>query len=148
MRNPFEEQKVDKRPDFLSVLLVLTFVVSGLSILSHLMVLLNYEGLYTIYDSEELPSYMEQFREDILNMLDTGKGFFLLSALFNIVSVIGAAHMWKLKRMGFHMYTVSKILLIILPAFFANADGFGIGAFFFTGLFIGLYAIHYKYLRP
>ncbi len=104
MENPFEEEKQqNKRPVFLTVLCILTFIGAGFAILSELVVLF-------------LPSsFMEGMQVQFADMLGEEKAeemvasFVLQSRLapyqlvLSILSLTGAIMMFQLKRIGFYL---------------------------------------------
>ncbi|MFC2101223.1 hypothetical protein ACFLRZ_05275 [Bacteroidota bacterium] len=149
MRNPFEEehQENNKRPDLLSLLCILTFIGSGLGFISNLFVTLSYNTLVETIENGELPAMYDMIIDNMTLLLSGGVYYFMLSFLFFGTSLFGAIFMWQLRRMGFHIYTISQILILILPALFLQGQGISILSFFFTGLFIGLYAINLKVMK-
>jgi len=149
MRNPFEEepQENKKRPDLLSILCILTFIGSGIGAFSNLITALSYNTIVEIVENGELPSMYDMMTDNIVLILSGGPYYFMLSFIFFGTSLLGAIYMWKLKRIGFHFYTISQILILILPALFLQGKGISLYSFFFTGLFIGLYAINLRAMR-
>ena len=146
MSNPIEEEapKTKKRPDLLTVLCILTFIGSGIGFFSNLFVALSYDLIVQMVDNDDLPSMYEMAIENMKMMLSGGVIYFILSFILFLISFIGAIFMWNLKRIGFHLYTIAQILILILPAFFLNGQAISIYNLFFTGLFIALYAINLK----
>ena len=149
MRNPFEQepQEVNKRPDLLTILCILTFIGSGIGFFSNFFVTLSFNTIVELVENDELPSMYNMMVDDMKILLSGGAIYFFLSFLFFGGSLLGAVFMWRLKRIGFHIYTISQILLLILPALFLQGRGVSFLSFFFTGLFIGLYAINLKVLK-
>jgi hypothetical protein len=47
-----------------------------------------------------------------------GRLYFIINAALFVMSFFGAVRMWKLKRSGFHLYTIAQILLLIIPLVF------------------------------
>lgn len=139
-RNPFEPQK-NLRPPFLTVLCVLTFIGSGFGVLGNLM--------YT-FVAKDLASYPNpfsnpMFEEMILKMAEVDPWKYAILALLSVVSIIGAVFMLYMKKQGFHIYTAAQILILFLtPFFMQNSINPGILSIISTGIFIGLYATHYK----
>jgi len=70
--------------------------------------------------------------------------FFAFSALIYAASITGAVYMWKLKKIGFHVYTISQILLVIAPMYFFKLPGPGLMDILLAGAFILLYSMNLK----
>ncbi|MCD4745786.1 MAG: hypothetical protein K8R58_05760, partial [Bacteroidales bacterium] len=75
-----------------------------------------------------------------------GKGFFVTGLIFYTVSLFGAIQMWKLKKIGFHLYTVAQILLLILPVTYIKSYDFSYIELLLTGAFIIAYSTNLKYM--
>jgi hypothetical protein len=98
----------------LKILCIFTFIGSGLGSLSYGLI-----GLLHGFFSENLSLVPdEKNREMIALMLTGGRFFFYLSSLFYGISFAGALLMWKMRKAGFHMYTASQLLILILPMAF------------------------------
>jgi hypothetical protein len=139
--NSFEE---NKRPGFLTFLCVLTFIGSGISLLSSLITPFFAPTFMDIlYESPIAsdPKSMEAF-EKILN---TPTWHFYLTALFCATSILGAIYMLKMKKIGFHIYVISQLIIFGIGQFLVgNMSKPNYFDLFTTVLFIGLYAIFYK----
>ncbi|MCL2247574.1 MAG: hypothetical protein FWC10_10805 [Lentimicrobiaceae bacterium] len=139
--NPFEE---NKRPGFLTFLCVLTFIGSGLSLLSNLfsplvapMTLEVLKG--TTWGS--VPGMLDTYEQ----IMATPVWQFYLLAFFCATSILGAVYMLKMKKIGFHIYAISQLVQLFIGQFLIG-DNFKPTLFslFITLLFIGLYFIYYK----
>jgi hypothetical protein len=137
-------EKVKKRPVSLTVLCVLTFIGSGFSALSNLSWALLYDTFLEIVLSND-SAIMQQMAESIMA---TNKMMFFVDFLLYAGSLAGAILMLNLKKTGFHIYTVSNVLLALSPAFFVEGQGIN---FLSLGLitipFIVLYALHLKHME-
>jgi hypothetical protein len=139
--NRFEE---NKRPEFLTFLCVLTFIGSGLSLLTNLLMPVFAPALLDMLrnSSATLPPNALDIYEQ---MAATPIWKFYMLALFCATSLLGAVYMLKMKRMGFHIYVISQLVQMGIGHFLFNENSknsyFSI---FMTLLFIGLYAIYYK----
>ncbi|MBU8892492.1 MAG: hypothetical protein KOO66_06915 [Bacteroidales bacterium] len=121
-----EEQNVqttNQRPTFLTVLCILTFIASGLGLLFGLI------GLVAAGAIESFSQY-----------LPVGVDGGLLKSIITLVliaaSLYGAIQMWKLKKLGFYIYSAANVILLIL--------GFGIFALIITAAFIVMYYLNLK----
>jgi hypothetical protein len=122
------------RPTWLSALCILTFIGSGVSSVSFLMVYLSYE--------EALP-LMQEFGSMFpgMELLATaGKNFFITGFVLYFLSVMGASLMWRLQKIGFHFYVASQILLVILPVIYIKSFPFPIIEAMITAGFIFFYS--------
>jgi len=77
-------------------------------------------------------------------MLNATPVFFLASGLLYIGSLTGALLMWKLRKTGFHTYTIAQILLLIAPVYFLKLPSPSILDLVLSGLFIILYSTQLK----
>lgn len=115
-----------ERPVFLTVLCILTFIGSGLSVLLWLL---------GIFGLGAVNSYLANFG----GAADTGVLKPILMLIFSAASLYGAIMMWSLKKMGFYLYVAAQVLIV--------AFGWSIMALVFALLFIILYGLNLKYLE-
>ncbi|MCK4631230.1 MAG: hypothetical protein KAT40_07290 [Bacteroidales bacterium] len=132
------EQKPQQegRPTFLTVLCILTFIGSGLSALFLLIGLVAAGAI-----SETLSSIPGM--EDIGGF---GTGYFLVTLVLALASLYGAIMMWKLKKIGFYLYSGANVIVIFVPMVIA-AGKFSVFGLVITALFIFLYALNLKHLK-
>lgn len=123
-----EEQNTQtgQRPGFLTVLCILTFIGSGLSILFSLL------GIFGI---GALNNFASAYGVD---SGETGVFKLILMVIFSGASLYGAIMMWNLKKIGFYLYVAAQILMVVF--------GFGWIALFFAALFVVLYYLNLKHL--
>jgi len=155
-----------KRPTFLTVLCILTFVYSGGM------------GIFNIYQyltfEKNYPAKVAQIEEALEKLEDAGmdSGFFyemsvnglivlektaenltaisLTNILFAILSVLGAFLMFKMKKNGFYLYTVANLFWMLAPlALIGPEIGMTsiISGIALAVLFIILYGINLKHLE-
>lgn len=124
------KEEVKKRPVFLTVLCILTFIGSGLGLLFGLLALVAAGYIQGIIDS--IPGMTE---------LGAGVGIFnlVLAVILSAASLYGAILMWQLKKIGFFLYVAAQVIMLI--------TGFSILSLIFTALFIVLYALNLKHLE-
>jgi hypothetical protein len=131
-----------KRPLLLTILCILTYVGSGLNLLSSLLVFFFFSEFQAV-----APEILRSFNISGLDViLNATPAYFLVSAIIYSLSVGGAWYMWNLRKMGFHLYTISQILLVIAPMFFLKISGAAIPALIVPGIFILLYGINLKHM--
>ncbi len=117
-----------ERPTFLSVLCILTFIGSGLSVLGY---------LFAVALSGVLDSLMGSLPFPVVPDVGVVSGIFGLVAAG--ASLYGAIKMWNLQKVGFYLYTAGQIVMLVL--------GFGVFGFIFTAIFVVLYGLNLKYLK-
>jgi hypothetical protein len=134
----FEE---NKRPSFLTFLCILTFIGSGLSLLTNLFAPIFASSLVEIVRQSAFQEAAGVYEQ----MAATPIWQFYLLALFCATSILGAIYMLKMKKIGFHIYVISQIAQMCIGQFIIGGSYtpkvFGL---LLTLLFIGLYAIYYK----
>lgn len=139
--NPVQESK-PKRPNLLGILCILTFIGSGMNIISSLMIALFYDQFTIIAESIN-----KSFHLPGLEMIMEGKSvFFAISALIYTGCITGAILMWTLKKAGFHVYTIFQILLILSPMYFFHLPSPSLPDMVLSGIFIILYSSNLKYM--
>ena len=130
---------------FLHVMLVITFIFAGLSCVSNLMMSLVQPSLqqYYLAHPEVLP---EQFRTAMQTYFDIPRGYFFASGLLYLLELVGGVLMWNLRPSGFHCYTMSRLLLILVPLLFLGKGFLGIGDIMMAALFVFVYWMLLKQL--
>jgi len=132
-----------KRPNMLTIICILTFIGSGMQLFSSLVI----AGFYDMF-IQIAQEFAEKFKMPGIEQLREVKPvFFLVCALLYAGSVTGAIFMMRLKKTGFHIYTVSQILLIIVPMYFMHLPTPGTFEILFSGLFIFLYSMNLKFMN-
>jgi hypothetical protein len=139
--NRFEE---NKRPGFLTFLCVLTFIGSGIVLLVYLITPVFVPTVLEMMrnSSATLPPNSLDLYEQ---MAITPVWKFYMLALFSATAILGAIYMMKMKKIGFHIYTISQLAQMATGHFLIGGN-YKVSYFslFITALFIGLYAIYYK----
>jgi hypothetical protein len=96
------ENSTTQRPTFLTVLCILTWIGCGLGIIGNLMGMAGASMLGSI-GGKLMPYYAIQ-------------------TICAILCLVGSIQMWKMKKMGFYIYTVGELLPLILSyILFADA---------------------------
>ena len=111
----------NKRPNLLTLLCVLTFIYSGLGAFSNLMVFIFFDA--SMKFAAELVKAFKLPGMDLF--LNARPIYFAATAAINALAIAGAILMWQLRKPGFHIYTVSQILVILAPMYFFPAPGPG-----------------------
>jgi len=116
-----------ERPVFLTVLLILTFIGSGLGLLF---------GIIGLFTAGSASSFMSGIPGMPTATLTTG--MVISSIILSAASLAGAILMWQLKQIGFYLYTLAQIVALIIT--------FNWFALVISVIFVVLYAIHLKYM--
>jgi hypothetical protein len=154
----WEEPK--KLPDMLNVLTILTFIGSGLGVLTSIYGFINarasYEKMVEMQDKmDQMPAFVKKFTGPdpvgaSLKMLDNRTPITLLTLVACGLCIYGAMQMRKRKKMGFSVYVLGEILPLLTSFIFlgtASMGGFGfIFGILLYAVFIILYATQLKYL--
>lgn len=163
-----DESKIQKeRPTFLTVLCVITFIVSGLWFLSSFYSAVTYDQ---VAQEEALEVGIVAFEEALAqqpenplgskmmdSMIEMGQETLIHHNLINwatvlsaLLSLIGAYLMFTMKKIGFHVYLVSKIvgllpLTVLTFNFMVGATYITMGVF--TLAFVIMYAVNLKHMK-
>jgi len=132
---------VIKRPELLTYLCIISFIGSGLAALSNLFIFLSFDEMVNLKD--EMTFDLPEF--DL--MMSGGKRFFLTGFIFYSLSLYGAIYMWKLRKIGFHLYTVAQIFILILPVVMIPTYPFSWLSILVTAAFVLAYGVHLKVMK-
>ena len=139
-----EMSEVTTRPRRLTILCILTFVFSGLGVVSSILTpLLSNEMIYFLKES---PNYDDALFSESIRVIQSGWTYYLPTSILAFGSLMGAVFMWKLKKVGFHLYAISNLSLLFIPTLILGIP-LSWSAIFVTVGFIGLYGINFKLLK-
>lgn len=129
----------------LHFLLTLSFLWAGLNLFSYLTTALMLPTFKQVYEStpELIPEQMRTMFDIYLSM---PRGLFAVGALLYAVELAGAILMWRLRRSGFHCYTLARILLLLVPVLFVGRDMLATGDLMFAALFVTAYYLIFRSL--
>ncbi len=129
-----------ERTRLLTILCILTFIGSGMNLVSNFMIAAFYETFVVVAET-----FAEKFNLPGMEMIAESRPvFFLANGLFYATSLVGSLLMWKLKKSGFHIYTIAQILLVIAPMYFLKMPGPSMPDLLISGTFIILYSMNLK----
>lgn len=134
------------RPTLLTVLLVLTYIGSGLSFFANTFIYVLFDPLKAYFLKNPVLDWMGT-KLDFSFFPNLQPAFFLLQGLLAAMALAGALYMWKLKKVGFHLYTLSQLILLIIPKLFIPDAPFPLQQLAISGLFVYLYYNHLKLMR-
>lgn len=130
-----------KRPVFLTVICILSFIAAGFAII-------GYIGVITVMGAAGAAMGALEGMEGVTTHDVPGVGmtwaYIIVGFLCTIVGLVGVIKMWKLKKQGFMLYAGSSVVSMIMGVIYS---GFGIGAVVFPILFIVLYYLNLKHMN-
>ena len=155
-----------KRPTFLTVLCILSFIGIGLGLISGLMSfatagMMDDMAEMTEQTMEEGMAELEQewedagiegsggFLEGLMNQgmaaMEHARTLAIIQILANLLCLFGVLKMWKLKKQGFYLYTVGELVPPIAGIIL-------VGGIMATGLiipllFVILYGVNLKHMH-
>jgi hypothetical protein len=149
-------KKEPARPQFLSVLCVLTFIWSGLVILVYALL-----SMCLGFSEETSTMFVEKMQESNPTIQISDPAEFchqiglvgLLGLVAKIGTLIGAILMWRLNKIGFFLYCIAEVSTYFfgLDINASSEEGKSYGFMIFTIIidliFIGMYAMNLKYMN-
>ena len=137
------ENKTNKkgRPELLTLLCILTFIGSGLAAFSYFFIFISYDEIGTMM--KEMDFDFSGFEI----MMSGGKRFFAAGFILYSISLGGAIQMWKLNKIGFHLYTAAQVFILILPVVMIKSLPFSIFSLLLTLVFILGFFSQLKFMK-
>lgn len=140
-----------KRPTFLTVLCILSFIAAGLAIFGYIGAI-ALVGMASAAVSAVSNAASAEGSEAINNAMATYTGpsagmiwaYIIVGFITTLVGLFGVIQMWKLKKMGFFIYTGCSVVSMIMGFVFS---GFSVMGVIFPVLFIVLYGLNLKHLK-
>ena len=140
----FDENGFQKEecPTLLLVLCILTFIGSGFNLLMNAIVAAGHTQIPDMISN--MADMYEQMGIDVDSILENimPRSAYLLSCICSIASIVGAAFMLSLRRIGFHLYTVAQLCLFAIPVLFTHTPNY-LGLMI-TLFFVTMYASFLK----
>jgi len=136
----------NKRPQILTVFLIFSLLYGSLSMFSNLVVYGAIDFIRQTFEGKEKITMMGM-DFDLSMFLNTDKNFFLLQGILYAISFAGAFLMWKYRKIGFHLYTLAQILLLIVASVFLTGMPFPFFDILMTAMFVYVYAKNLKLMQ-
>jgi len=132
-----------KRPVFLTVICILSFVGIGFAILAYVAALTAISLLQA--GANSMTDLAREAGATVTEGPSMGLAWAYIIGGFvsALVQLIGVIQMWKLKKSGFMLYTIPAVLMIILTFLYA---GFSVGIIFPIA-FIVMYGVNLKAMK-
>lgn len=154
----------NKKPTFLTVLIVLTCISTVLGVISNVMNLTNsgeaadqIEKSLSIFetiqdDSEEMKYLMRDYKEYITISIEESFSINLTSLILYLTQGFGVLLMYNLKQNGFWIYLLCQIGFVLYILLFFSLDNYIASVYFFVNLIISaifsiLYYLNLKHLK-
>jgi len=151
------------RSDFLTIICILSFIGSGLGIVSDIRGYLGAENTAATA-SEKMEKVQDKMDEQgrssgFLMQILTAAGkmsaatirkLSVISLIASLFTLTGAIMMWNLKKTGFYIYTLGIVIIILSPLIFMdNILGYLTAGFWFVfgGMFVVMYAANLKHMN-
>ena len=143
INNQIEEQRQLSRIKWLHVVLVLSIIGSGLNLFTSLIMSLFGPSLMAAFQSmsSELPEEVSIMYE---TMFSTPRFMYVCLTVLYAMSLAGVILMWRLRKNGFHLYTLAQLLSLVVPVLFMGRSYVATGDIMLTLLFVAYYFITLK----
>lgn len=133
-------------PQFLNVLTILTFVGSGLGIIS------NIWGFFALGSLKSLAGNLGSLGDatGLAKYLANAEIIIGVAILACIGSIVGALQMRKLKKTGFYIYAASNVVALAVALILGGSyvmAGMGIVNILVTVAFIVMYGMNLKHMK-
>jgi len=137
------------RPEGLTVLCVLSYIGSGLSLFSNFLIFIIYSSFVEFFSEADLSEFSSSFDSDMLLTFieSSGRMYFLISAGLYLLSLSGVYLMWHLRKNGIHFYAIAQIALLLLPLIFISSNLSILPGLILTGAFILMYSRYLKLMK-
>jgi hypothetical protein len=139
-----EKAQVNNRPTFLKVLCILTFISTGLGLLTSLLLPSVADALVELLKAT--PSYNESEMAEAIGLIQAGGLYYFYTFMLYGISLTGAIFMWRLKKSGFHLYAAANLGMYFLPMVYLHIP-FNIFGLLITLGFIGMYGTHLRLMK-
>ncbi len=140
------EPQQESRPQILLLFLIMSMVNGALSSFSNWVIYGMIDFIRKLFEGKESVKMMGM-DFDLSLFMNTDKNFFLFQGILYVFSFTGALMMWKYRKAGFHLYTISQILLLIVATIYLTGMPFPLFDVLLTGMFVYIYAKHLKLMH-
>lgn len=145
-----------KRPQFITILCILTFIGSSLAFIGAIWGYFSIKASASMLESMgsmEGDTYgmMSGMKETMMKAVENAVPNLIIGLLTSLMCLYGALQMWKLKKMGFFIYTAGEITPAI-TGFLLGGGGIIGGASAVINLLLAivwivLYAVNLRHLK-
>ena len=157
-----EIQEPARRPVGMTILLVLSLVNAIFQIFSSIFTYLFMPLMRELMDNGQLEEQLELFMptiddtarqavlDNLATQLEVQPLYYLLIGVLFIGSLVGVLKMFKLQRLGFHIYSIAQFVILIVEVAFVyskQAQNPFFNEFLMTIMFILLYHLYFKQME-
>ncbi|MBO4328880.1 MAG: hypothetical protein J5831_05640 [Bacteroidales bacterium] len=148
-----------RRPAGMTFLLVLSLLNSIYQTLSNLVLFFTGPVMRPMLESGQIEdqirtffptmddTMMENLMDGMAAQLDVNPVYYLIMSVLYIGSLIGVLKLFKLQRLGFHIYSIAQLLMLIAAVVFVvphQPQNTFFNEFLFTLMFILIYHLYLK----
>jgi hypothetical protein len=137
-----------KRPVFLTVLCILSFIAAGFAIIGYVTVLTLMGAASAVASGMEgMSAESSAMMSEAMSKVPSAGltwAYLIVGFITVIVSLFGVIKMWKLQKIGFFMYVGASVASMVMGIIYS---GFGVMGVIFPVLFIVLYGLNLKHLK-
>ncbi len=148
-----------KRPVYMTILLILSFLNAIYQSISSAVLYLFAPSMQKMLDSGQLEesfktifptmddTMLEVMMDNVAVQLTVNPVYYLILVVLFIGSLTGVLLMFKLQRLGFHIYSISQLLMLIAAVVYVvplQAQNTFFNDFLFTLMFILIYHLFLK----
>ena len=148
-----------KRPVGMTILLVLSLLNAIYQIVSSLFIFILMPAMRQMVETNQMedllesympmldPAMVEMVTENLTVQLSVNPYYYLLLAILYAGSLAGVLRMFRLDRMGFHIYSISQLLILIAEVAFVYSklpQNPFFNEFLSTVMFILIYYLFFK----
>ena len=152
----------NKRPTFLTVLCILSFIGLGFGIIGNIIGLLFSKGIEAAsglaeegmdealseIESEipEMGGFMETLFGGAMKAMEHYTLITSVTLVCSIIALVGVIMMFQLKKIGFYLFSGAKVVIIVLPMILIGGlvGGMSLMGAIFPIAFIIMYAVNLK----
>ncbi|MBI4946401.1 MAG: hypothetical protein HY840_08375 [Bacteroidetes bacterium] len=146
------------RPQFLTVLCILTYIGVGITIIGSIVGWWSIRAMSAMMDAssntmEEMPGLDMSAMPDMEKMMNTLRysNILLFSGVIgSLICLVGALQMWKQKKAGFFIYVIGEVAPIIVSIVClgtATISGWSAISLIFPVVFLILYGLNLKHMH-
>lgn len=148
-----------KRPTFLTVLCILSFIAAGFAIIGYITAITLMGAATAVVSAaddaleaagDSLGGSYSEMSAAMDTAMSSGPSmgltwaYVIIGFVCTLVGLYGVIKMWKLKKVGFYMYTGASVVSMIMGIVYS---GFGVMAVIFPIAFIVMYGLNLKHME-
>ena len=127
------------------IVLVLSIIGSGMSLLSYLLMGCLMPVMKSMFQTGAM-LYPDEATVMLEQIFETPRSYYLSCALLYAMSLGGVLLMWKYRKSGFHLYTLAQLLVLLVTILFLGRERLMLGDVMLTLLFIIYYYLSLRTL--